>query len=485
MDASYNIDLNIMKNNRFLLVFILLVGWLANSQDFNQKIYTLDECITLALENNLDLKSVNLLANSAKVNHQQSKANLLPSVNGRFNLGVNDGRSIDPFTNDFINQELTFSNMGLSIDATIFNGFRLLNTARQNRLNRKASELELEAAKQDLVLNVTLAYLQVLNNKAVLELNRARFETTKEQLKIQEGFYKNESGNPADYADILGQIANDETNILVSESNFNNAKIALARLLNLKGGVKVDAATLMLEFDKYSLTSDEVYNEALENLATFKARELRIEAAKKGVSVAKSQFTPEISVFGGINTNYSSAAETFTSSGTSIIETGDFVTVNGQDLQIMTEQTSFSPESISYKDQLDNNLNTVVGVALNVPLFNGFRAKSNVALEKIRLEESILDLERTNLDIKNTISQVYFDMEAVYNRYQSLLRQVEAYKESYRINEIRFNNGVSNFLNYVTSKNNLDNAKINLENAKYEYLLRVKVLDFYRGNMIE
>ncbi len=471
-----------MKHKHIVVLLIIVMGWSGYTQDLNQKNYSLDECISIAFENNLDLKSANLRANSAKVNHQQSKANLLPSINGNFNIGVNDGRSIDPFTNDFINQELTFSNMGLSLNATIFNGFRLLNTAKQNRLNRKASELEIEASKQDLVLSVTLAYLQVLNARDVLELTTARLETTKRQLKIQEGFYENESGNPADYADVLGQVANDETSILISESGFNNSKLSLMRLLNLEENVTIDAEGLILDFEIYNLSAEDVYTEALQNLATFKARELRIEAAKKGVSVAKSQFTPEISVFGGVNTNYSSAAELFTSTGTSIIETGDFVTVAGQDLPVMTEQTSFSSETISYRDQLDNNLNTVVGVAVSVPLFNGFRAKNNVALEKIRVKESILELERTHLDIKNAIAQVHFDMEAVYKRHQSLLKQVEAYQESYRINDIRFKNGVSNFLNYISSKNNLDNAKVNLANAKYEYLLRVKVLDYYRGN---
>lgn len=471
-----------MKQIQIICILLFLIGWLGNTQELIEKSYSLDDCIAIALENNLDLKSANLRANSAKVNHQQSKANMLPNINGNFNLGVNDGRSIDPFTNDFINQELTFSNMGLSLDMTIFNGFRLLNAAKQNFLNRKASELEKEAAQQDLVLNVTLAYLQVLNNKAVLDLTKQRYETTKQQLKIQEDFYKNESGNPADYADILGQIANDETSILISESNLNSAKLNLVRLLNLPENIQIDAKSILLDFEKYTLSAEEVYKEAIQNLATFKATELRIEAAKKGVSVAKSQFTPEISVFGGINTNYSSVAETFASTGTSIIETDDFVTVNGQDFPVMTEQTSFAAQSIDYEDQLDNNLNTVVGVAVNVPLFNSFRAKNNVALEKIRVEESILELERTHLDIKNTISQVHFDMEAVYNRYQSLQKQVDAYEESYRINEIRFNNGISNFLNYVTSKNNLDNAKVNLANAKYEYALRVMVLDYYRGN---
>lgn len=469
----------IYKNLVYAIIF--LMGWVGYAQSQTPKKYSLDACIAIALENNLDLKSSNLTANSAKVNYQQSKANLLPSINGNFDLGVNDGRSIDPFTNDFINRELTFSSAGLSADVTIFNGFRLLNAAKQNRLNKKASELEIEATQQDLVLNVTLVYLQVLNARDVLELTKARLETTKEQLKIQEGFYVNESGNPADYADILGQIASDETSILVSQSSLNIAKLNLIRLMNLEEEIAIDTEGLILDFQKYNLSADEVYEEALQNLATFKARELRIEAAKRGVSVAKSQFTPEISLFGGVNTNYSSAAQLFNATGTSIVETGDFVTLDGQDLLVKTEQTLFNAESISFRDQLDNNLNTVVGVALNVPLFNGFRAKNNVALEKIRVEESVLELERSHIDIKNAIAQVHFDMETVYRRHQSLERQVEAYQESYRINDIRFKNGVSNFLNYITSKNNLDNAKVNLANAKYEYLLRVKVLDYYRG----
>ncbi|WP_405576401.1 TolC family protein [Winogradskyella sp. Asnod2-B02-A] len=464
-----------------VLIIIVMMSWAGFAQNKTNKSYTLDECIAIALDHNLDLKSTNLQANSAKVNYQQSKANLLPSLNGNFSLGVNDGRSIDPFTNDYINQELTFSNLGLSLDMTIFNGFRLLNAAKQNRLNKKASELEIEAAKQNLILNVTLAYLQVLNAKDVLGLTKARLETTKQQLKIQKDFYDNELGNPADYADILGQVASDETSVLYSESSLNNAKLNLAQLMNLKENVNLATNGLILDFEKYNYSSDAVFEEAIQNLATFKAKELRVEAAKKGVSVAKSQFTPEISLFGGVNTNYSSAAELFTATGLSVVETGDFVTVDGEDLPIMTEQTSFSSKKIDYKDQLDNNLNTVVGVAVSVPLFNGFRAKNNVALEKIRVEESIIELERTHVDIKNAITQVYFDMEAVYKRYQSLEKQVEAYQESYRINDIRFKNGVSNFLNYITSKNNLDNAKVNLANAKYEYLLRVKVLDYYRG----
>lgn len=471
-----------MIRTYIICIIISLMTWKGLTQNQLKETYSLAECITIALENNLDIKSATISANSAKVNHQQSKTDLLPSVNGNFNLGVNTGRSIDPFTNDFINQELTFSNAGLNIDATVFNGFRLINRTKQNRLNRKASEIEVEAVKQDITLRVTLAYLQVLNSEAVFQLSKTRLEATRQQLNIRESFYKNESGNPADYTDIQGQIANDETSVVIAENNWNNAKLNLIQLLNLDDKIAIETKDFILDFKTYNLSADEVYQDALQNWLAFKAGELRVEAVKKGVSIAKAQFVPEISVFAGVNTNFSSAAQTFTSTGTNIIETGDFVTVNGENLLVMSEQTNFESQNIGFRDQLDNNLNTVVGLSVRIPLFNGLRARNNVRLEKNRVKESTITLERNYLDIKNTIAQVHFDMMTAYQRCESLQKQVEAYKESYRVNEIRFNNGISNFLNYITSKNNFENAKVNLINAQYEYVLQIKILEYYRGN---
>ncbi|MGY3793444.1 TolC family protein [uncultured Aquimarina sp.] len=471
-----------LKSIIYISAFLLSFTGFTQRKDTEK--YSLDQCIAMALENNLDLKSTTLRANTALINHRQAKANILPSLNGNYNIGVNNGRSIDPFTNDFINQELTFSNARLNLDATIFNGFRILNTVKQQRYNRLASEMEIEEAKQTLILNVTLAYLQVLNQTDVLTLAKDRLVATNKQLKQQEDLYNEEFGNPADFADIKGQKTIDETNILIAESSLNNAKLSLAQLLNTDANITADKASILLDFKEYTLSSDDVFKDAMQNLATFKAQELRVKAAKKGVQVARAQYIPEISFFGQINTNYSSVAETFTETGSEIVETGDFVTVNNEQLSVFTDQTQFRGESIDYLDQFDNNLNTVVGIAVDIPLFNGFRAKNNVALEKIRAEESLIELERTSQQVKNAIDQVHFDMQTAYDRYQSLQNQVTAFEESYRVNEIRFNNGVSNFIAYITSKNNLDNARTNLTNAQYEYLLRVKVLEFYRGNAL-
>ena len=120
-------------------------------------------------------------------------------------------------------------------------------------------------------------------------------------------------------------------------------------------------------------------------------------------------------------------------------------------------------------------------MAVSVPVFNGFRAKNNVALEKIKKEEAEIALARTQLELERTIEQSYNAMSTAYERYGILEKQVAAYEEFFRINEIRFTTGLTTSIDYIVSKNNLDNARINLSNVQYEYVLRVKVLEYYRG----
>jgi outer membrane protein len=474
-----------MTTRVLIYIFIFILGFVAVAEAQTQKKYTLEDCIQVALENNLNLKSAKIRKTTADVNFNQSKADLLPTLNGNFNAGVNNGRSIDPFTNDFINQRLTFSSANLNLNAVIFNGFRLLNNFKQQRLNAKAADMEVEQEKQDLVLSVTLAYLQVLNSRDILMLSEQRLAATNDQLKVQKRMYDEGQNNPADYTDLLGQKASDETSVLSSQIALNNAKLELTQLLNLEGDIEIDESAMLLDLSKYGFSSDQVYQDALESLATFKARELRVEAAEKGINVARAQYIPEISIFGQLNTNYSSAAQTFSEVGSSIIETGAFVTVNNQNFSVFTEQTQFEAQQIDYFDQFENNLNSVVGISMRIPLFNGFQTKNNVALQKAQKEESLVEMERTQLQIKNAIKQVHFDMEAAYSRYQSFQKQVEAFEKSYEVNETRFINGVSNFLQYITSKNNLENARLNMSNAKYAYLLRVKVLEYYRGQVFK
>ena len=478
MEASLKTCKMKIKEMLFLGMFMsFLVG-------HTQETYTLEKCLDIAFENNFDLKGVKLRAESSKVNLNQSWGDIMPSLNGNYNLGINNGRSIDPFTNGYINQQLTFSNAGLSAGLPIFNGFRLKNAIKQSYLNLKASEMEVEEAKQNLTVRVTLAYLQVLNMRDLLALNKARREVTQKQVDRLVVLYKEGQGNPADYTDMQGQLANDAVSVISSTNSLKQSVADLFLLLGMDSDFNASFEDIdpLRNFTSYPMTDDDIYNEALQNLATFKAKELRQDAAKSAVSVAKAGFTPEISLFGQLNTNYSSAAQLFTENGTAIVNTGDFVDVNGQQYNIMTNQTQYDASDIGYRDQFDNNLSSSYGLAVSIPLFNGFRAKNNVKLSKIALEESQVALQSTKFEYKQSIELAYADMEAALGKYQTLEQQVAAFQESFRVNEIRFNNGVSNVIEYIISKNNLDTAKQNFSMARYEYVLRTKILDYYRGD---
>ena len=465
---------------RSIFAFLIFTSSLGLAQTDTLSL-SLKESIAVALENNPDLRNSQLAASRSEISLKQANAGLLPSLRAGYDLGKSTGRSIDPFTNAYINRELTFSNASLSLEAPVFNGFRLLNTIRQNRLDLKASELEVEEAERNLILNVTLAYLQVLNARDLVGLARNRLATTTEQVERLKTLYDQEVGNPADYTDIKGQSALNRTELVQAEITLKEANLQLNTLLNSERPVTAENEALTQPVAEYPVSAQVILEEALQDLPGYRARELRVEASRKGVNVARSFYFPSVSLFGSLNTNYSSAAEIFLETGSNTIETGDFVSVDGQNLPVFTEQTSFVGEQIPYRDQFENNLGSLLGIAVDIPIFQGFRAKHTVALEKIQLQEAEIALENARLQLMEAIQQSYNSMEAALQRYNILLEQVEAYEESFRINEIRFNNGVSNIVEYTISKNNLDNARINLANARYESVLRSKILDYYRG----
>jgi len=473
-----------MNKKRIISISIWVLFYnLGFSQNQQKTTLSLEDCIQIAFENNFDLKKSELRSKSSIINYKQSRAALLPNLNANYNLGMNNGRSIDPFTNSYSTQKLNFSNAGLSLNATIFNGFKIKNSIKQNKLNMLASEMDIAEAKQNLILNITLQYIQVLNNRDIVSLSKSRLRTTESQLKRLEVNYKQEVGDLVNYTDMKGQYSLDEIGVINAENNLKLSIINLYTLLNRtpNSKKKIENISGIVEMEKYPFSTDEIYHDALRNLATFKSKEYKIKAAKAGIKVSKANYFPEISVFGQLNTNYSSAAQVFTETGNTIIETGDFVTFTNQNFAVQRNETQFKSNKISYTDQFNNNLNSVVGISVRIPIFNGLKTKYNTKLQKIKLEETTLELQNTKLLFKQVIEKAYLDMESAYKRYQISQQQVIAFEESFRINEVKFSNGISNIINYITSKNNRDIAKLNLNNTKYEYLLRVKILDYYRG----
>lgn len=471
-----------MKTRIIFLGMIILYAAAGMAQ--GRKI-TLQHAIQAALKNNINTRQSELQMRNAELNYTQAKYNRLPIVQGSYDYGSNSGRSIDPFTNGYINQSLTSSNLNAQGSLPIFTGFQLRNTIRQNELAFATATMQWQQSKDELTLLVILAYLQILSNEDALVLSRQQAEVSRQQVERLVIMAQEGATPPGNLSDLKGQYAGDQLGIINAENNLSTSVLTLTQLM-----VEPYDSTLQLDrsgFDStvkmYGSLPDEIYAAALEKLASVKASELKVQSSAAGVKVASSAFYPRLSLYGVLNTNYSSAAMLNQKLGTSEVANGDWVVVNGNNLPVMTNQTNYASEKIKYGTQLNNNLSTAYGLSMSIPLFNAFRNRTNVKLAKNVERNDQIVADNVKFQLKQSIDQAYVNITTTFKRYLILQEQSDAYAESFRIASIRFQNGVINSPEYLIAKNNLDRSNAMIITARYEFLLRSKVLDFYMGRL--
>ncbi|MEO5892999.1 MAG: TolC family protein [Ferruginibacter sp.] len=446
---------------------------------------TLQKAIDTALKNNITTRQSELLMHNAEVTYTQAKNNRLPQVQGGYDYGFNRGRSIDPFTNGYINQKLTSSSVNAQGSLPVFSGFLLKNSIRQNEFAFATATMQWQQSKDELTLQVILAYLQILNNEDALVLAKQQADISKQQVDRLIIIEKEGATPPANLSDLKGQYAGDELGIIAAENNLSSSVLSLTQLMYVpyNAGMEIDRMGFDSTIKMYASMPDEIYAIALQKLASVKASELRIKASDMGIKVASAAFYPTVSLFGQVSTNFSSAASLSKILSTSEIPSGDFVTYNNSNIPVITHQNNISNQKIGYGTQLNNNLARAYGVSINIPLFNSFRYRSNVKLAKNEAKNSQLIADNIKFQLRQAVDQAFVNITTTYKRYMVLQEQSAAYAESFRIAAIRFENGVINSPEYLIAKNNLDRTNATIITTRYEYLLREKVLDFYMGKL--
>ena len=459
------------------LTFYVLLGSAQQSK------LTLQQCIEIGIVNNLDVLQSDLQAQSDEVRWKQAKLNRLPDLNASGNYAFNAGRSIDQFTNTYITDNNQSSFFSLGSGVTIFNGFVMQNLVKQNRFTFEASKMSLQQSKDNLTLSIILAYLQVLNNEDQLVQARNQMELTKQQFDRLEILNKEGAVRPSDFSDIRGQYAGDQVNIISAQTAVETAKINLCEFMNVPydKNMAVERLDVTTFTTMYADTPDKIYETAMQQFAQIKAVNYSTQSAEKAVKVAKGGLFPVFDVNAGINTRYSNTATNQIFLNTTYDQSFDYVIVNSTQSPVFKQQNHYQNEKISYLDQLNNNRNQGVSFDLRIPIFNSFQQRNRIKLAKIDLKNNVLVEKTAKTQLQRSIEQAYINMTAAFDRHKILLEQVDALTESFRAAEIRFNSGVGNSYDYLLVKNGLDRATINLINAKYDYVLRTKVLDFYKG----
>lgn len=432
-----------------LTLFLLTCSVLAHAQQNN--VITLQQCIDIAVKNNLEVKQTNNTMLVDSINYKQSKENLLPSLTGNASRSLNQGRGVNSITNTYINQSFTNDSYGLNTGVTLFNGLALQNNIKQALLAYKAGKMDLQAAKDQVTINVITNYMAVLNAEETLLQTQSNLAVSKEvleRLEIQEQQGNNKAAS--DIYDQRGIYATNKVNVVNAKNALNAAKLSLFQLMNIayQPDAELQALNPAEPAARYSLNPQQIYEIALQQLPQIKAAILKRESAEKSLQMQKSRLFPTLTLGGSINTNYSSASQ-----------------------------------NTSYFDQFKNNYATNIGLNLSIPLFTGHTQKNNIAIAKISLN-SYKDLqENTRTVLLQNVEQTYYNMTAAQNRYLALQDAVKAYTESFRISKIRFEAGVLTSVDFIISKNNVDAANLNLITARYDYLIYSRMLDYYQGKL--
>ncbi len=474
-----------MMKTKMILCLLAMLPFLNGYSQNNMSKLTLKNCLDIALANNIPLKQSILQEDAAKINFNQARFNRLPDITAGAGYGINSGRSIDPFTNSYNNQKLSSSSANLSASIPVFRGFQIKNAIQQASFAYQASTMELKQEKDNLSLNIILSFLQVMNDEDVFKLTKEQMGVTEKQVDRLGVLNAEGAIAPSVLFDMKGQFASDKLSVINATRSLEISKLNLVQFMNIpyNKDIQIDRDGLDLTIAMYESTSENIFDTALQNLAMIKAADLRKKAAAKAIKIAASDFYPSLSVSGQLGTNYSSAARTLTATGNKDVATSDYVIVSGNNLPVITKQTNYNSHKIDFFNQYKNNLGTYIGLNLSIPIFASFRTKSNIKLARIEEKRNSYIADNTRIQLRQAIEQAYINMLAAYNKYQATQEQVEAYKESFRAAEIRFNLGALNSVEYLIVKNNLDRSGINLTIAQYEYLLRTKVLDFYQGKL--
>lgn len=444
---------------------------------------SLKQAIETGITNNLTVNQSDLAMQKADIAMKQSKANMLPTLNGSANYGANQGRSIDPFTNAFINQDVSYSAYGANSTVLLFQGSSLHNQIKSNELGYQASKMELQQAKDNLTINIILAYLQILSAEDILKSSLEQKAVTDSQ--VNRLAILNQSGDiaPKQYFDLKGQLANEEISIVNNQAALETAKLTLAQLLNIPYDKNLEVERLPEESFNilYDDTPDKIYQTALQQFAQIKSVRLRTQSAQKNIRAIQGQLYPSLSLGGYLSTNYSSVATQSFFVNSTEVSSSDYVVVNGTQAPVMTTQDNYDTKKITYGNQLSNNLYTTVNLGLTVPLFNGWQVKNKIKLAKIDLKNTELVEQNTKIVLQQSIEQAYVNLTSSSNKYKLLLDQVNSFTESFREAAIIFKAGNSTSDDYLIAKNNMDAAMINLIIEKYDFVLRTKILDYYQG----
>lgn len=481
-------------SKKLLLVIGLSLSGVAGAMAQQQgggsdNVWSLEEAVTYARDNNLQVRRSQLNRQFSKVDLTQSKFGRLPNINGGSSYNFNYGTYVDPTTSELRSEQSRTNNYQVNASVPLFAGFQQVNAIKQNEIELQASEQDLLSAQNDITIQIVTAYLNILFADELIKISDLTKGLTNQQLERTRILFN--AGSVAENAvlDLESQLAADDLELINAQNQRDISRLSLAQLLNLPASENFKIVVPEIpepDQNPVLVNVNQVYDVALQTLPAIQGADLRVLSAAKAVDVASGAYYPRLSMFAGLNTFYSSARDfRFPEQGELRPTPLGFMDSEGTaPFIVYTPTTTFRRETYGYLDQLQDGVGKNFGFSLQVPILNGLQVRSNVQRAKLQQQDAKINADIARNNLRQTIEQAYVDALAAQRRYAAAKEQLRAAEKNYSNAQLRLDSGVINTVDFNIIANTYRSAQSNLLQAKYDYTFKLKVLDFYQGEDI-
>jgi len=445
-----------MNKTNGLFIFIFLI---ANQVCAQTQPWTFRQCLDTALQRNISVNQSRLANELNKVDLEQVKANRIPSVSANANEALNFGKNVDPTTNSFVTEGYHSTNFGVSSSYNLFNGLQNANTIRQNRLDVQAGQYDIDKIKNDVTLNITTGYLQVLFANEILAAAKSQEAATATQVERSEKMVNAGKSPESDLLQIQSQLATDNLSVVTAQIQLDLAKVTLMQLMEIPITDGFDVEVPLMDESAAALlqTNEEIYQKSLAVQPQITSASLKTSASMMALKISQGAHWPRISLGANMNTNYASSRK----------------------------KGNVNPEGYPFFEQVWDNIGQSLSMGVSIPIYSNRQIKSNIDRARINLITTRLNEQNVKNVLRKSVEQTYTDMQAAVKKYEATKQQVAAVESVYQNSEKKFAVGVMSATDFLIQKNNFTQSQSNLIQAKYDYIFKRKILDFYQGKAIQ
>lgn len=462
------------------IILLFAVFFTINSS--SQTLWTLEECVNRAINENISIKQAELDYLDSEISRKTAIGNFLPNLNIGSSHSWNIGLNQNITTGLLENITTQFSSMNLNLNLDILNGLKNIKQLHLANLSILANQYQLADMKENISLLVANSFLQILFNKEILKVQKSQLEISKKELKRANELVNNGVIPRGDLYEFEANLKTVEKSLIDADNSLKLAKISLAQLLLIDDYQKFDIVdkdyTLEISniLDK---SPNEIFAYAVDNKNEIKIAETNLEIAKKSLEFNKSFLQPRLSAFYSLSTRIAYSDRLIGSGDFNYIPIGIVENTNQRVLAPVQGTKIIPPKSFS--DQFDINKGQNYGLSLSIPILNGFSVRSNVNRSKLNVQRSENLLFQRKLDLENTINQAYNDAFGSLKAYEASQKSLDARKLSFEYAQEKLNLGVLNPYEYSQVKQRYESSQSDLIRAKFDLIFKIKVLEFYFG----